>query len=92
MCVLLSPAPKLACLLQVSKSLLDTAMKAPKKPQVPSPAPGEVTDPSIIGQLLQFREDSLTGQIGLAMARAMKGAGPSGNAAAIASAALYELG
>ena len=64
--------------LQVSKSLLDTAMKAPKRPKAPSPAPQDVASPDVIADLLQFREDSLTGQIGMAMARAMKGAGPSG--------------
>lgn len=64
--------------LQVSKSLLDTAMKAPKRPKAPSPAPQDVASPDVIADLLQFREDSLTGQIGMSMARAMKGAGPSG--------------
>lgn len=53
-------------------------MKNPKKPQSVSIAPGAVATPEGIGELLQFREDSLTAQLGGAMARAMKGAGPSG--------------
>ena len=64
---------------QVSKALLDTAMKRPKKPQSVSIAPGAVAAPEAIGQLLQYREDSLTAQLRGCMARAMKGAGPSGN-------------
>ena len=63
---------------QVSKSLLDTAMKRPKKPQAVSLAPGQVAAPGGLSELLQYREDSLTAQLGGAMARAMKGAGPSG--------------
>ena len=54
-------------------------MKRPKKPQSVSIAPGAVAAPEAIGQLLQYREDSLTAQLGGSMARAMKGAGPSGN-------------
>ncbi len=53
-------------------------MKHPKKPQAVSIAPGAVAAPGAISELLQFREDSLTAQLGGAMARAMKGAGPSG--------------
>ena len=53
-------------------------MKRPKKPQSISIAPGAVAAPEAIGQLLQYREDSLTAQLGGSMARAMKGAGPSG--------------
>ena len=64
--------------MQVSKALLDSAMKRPKKPQSVSIAPGAVAAPEAIGQLLQYREDSLTAQLGGSMARAMKGAGPSG--------------
>lgn len=63
----------------MSKALLDTAMKHPKKPQAVSIAPGAVAVPEAIAQLLQYREDSLTAQLGGSMARAMKGAGPSGN-------------
>ena len=63
----------------MSKALLDSAMKRPKKPQSVSIAPGAVAAPEAIGQLLQYREDSLTAQLGGSMARAMKGAGPSGN-------------
>ena len=70
----------LACL-QVSKSLLDAAMKQPKKPAAVKLSPAAVTSPEGIAELLQFREDSLTGQLGGAMARAMKGAGPSGKTA-----------
>ena len=62
----------------MSKALLDNAMKRPKKPQSISIAPGAVAAPEAIGQLLQYREDSLTAQLGGSMARAMKGAGPSG--------------
>ena len=68
----------LAECMQVSKSLLDSAMKRPKEPQLVSIAPGAVASPEAIGQLLQYREDSLTAQLGGSMARAMKGAGPSG--------------
>ena len=53
-------------------------MKRPKKPQSVSIAPGAVAAPEAISQLLQYREDSLTAQLGGSMARAMKGAGPSG--------------
>lgn len=53
-------------------------MKSPKKPQSVSIAPGAVAAPEAIGQLLQYREDSLTAQLAGCMARAMKGAGPSG--------------
>jgi hypothetical protein len=53
-------------------------MKRPKKPQAVSIAPGQVAAPGAITELLQYREDSLTAQLGGAMARAMKGAGPSG--------------
>jgi len=53
-------------------------MKRPKKPQTVSIAPGQVAGPGALTELLQFREDSLTAQLGGAMARAMKGAGPSG--------------
>ncbi len=53
-------------------------MKGPKKPQAISIAPGQVAAPGALTELLQFREDSLTAQLGGAMARAMKGAGPSG--------------
>lgn len=55
-------------------------MKAPKRPKAPSPALEDIAAQDAITDLLQFREDSLTGQIGMAMARAMKGAGPSGTA------------
>ncbi|KAL3161189.1 hypothetical protein ABBQ38_009556 [Trebouxia sp. C0009 RCD-2024] len=72
---------------QVSKALLDTFMKRPKKPQAVSVAPGAVAAPEAIGQLLQYREDSLTAQLGGSMARAMKGAGPSGRAMTAANEA-----
>ena len=62
----------------MSKSLLDAATKHPKKPQAVSVVPGGVAAPEAIGELLQYREDSLTAELGGAMARAMKGAGPSG--------------
>ena len=58
-------------------------MKHPRKPQAVSVAPGGVAAPEAITELLQYREDSLTAQIGGAMARAMKGAGPSGTHAAL---------
>ena len=55
-------------------------MKQPKKPAAVKLSPAAVTSPEGLAELLQFREDSLTGQLGGAMARAMKGAGPSGDA------------
>lgn len=76
--------------MQVSKALLDSAMKRPMKPQSVSIAPGAVAAPEAIGQLLQYREDSLTAQLGGSMARAMKGAGPSGNYTLINSLEVFQ--
>ena len=65
----------LSCALQVSKGLLDTAMKAPQRPQRPTISSQAVSGPEEIAGLLTFREQMLTAEIGLAMTRASKGAG-----------------
>ena len=64
-----------SCALQVSKGLLDTAMKAPQRPQRPTISSPAVSGPEEIAGLLTFREQMLTAEIGLAMTRASKGAG-----------------
>ena len=63
-----------SCALQVSKGLLDTAMKAPQRPQRPTISSPAVSGPEEIAGLLTFREQMLTAEIGLAMTRASKGA------------------
>ena len=64
-------------------------MKQPKKPATVKLSPAAVTSPEGIAELMQFREDSLTGQLGGAMARAMKGVGPSGDTGDITMSAPF---
>lgn len=64
--------------MQVAKALLDAAAATPSRPQVPSVSHHAISGAEQISQLLQFREDGLTAEIGLAMAKAMKGASNAG--------------
>lgn len=74
---------------QVAKTLLDVAAKRPPQPSAPAMggSAASVSDLALLAALLRFREDSLTAEVAVAIARAAKAAAPQGKKAAAAAAA-----
>ncbi|KAK9816668.1 hypothetical protein WJX72_003499 [[Myrmecia] bisecta] len=71
---------------QVAKALLDAAVRSPSAPSAPSVSVPALTSLARIQELLAYREESLTAELAIAMARAMKAASSQGKQAAAAAA------